>query len=232
MEAIMAPHRNLTALAAVLLSLVVTIGCESTGKLLRGKRHKLSAEDAAEVISLTDQKSTELSEPAPDSAPQPRPDPQPVAQIALADYEQSVPSPDSTGHHPPAPDVRPPVVQAAAEAPIFSEVPHAIADLTGTVQHVGTQDFDQQVLGAQVPVLVDFYADWCGPCKQLAPTLDRIASGTAGAKVVKVNIDDSPELAAKYQVHSLPTVMVFKNGAVVARSGPAGESKLLDMLAQ
>lgn len=103
----------------------------------------------------------------------------------------------------------------------------------GKVAHVDTSDFSQQVLRSDVPVLVDFYADWCGPCRALAPTLDRIARDTPNAKVVKVNIDDSPQVAKRYGVRSIPTVMVFKNGAAVARhTGLADESSLLQMLAK
>jgi thioredoxin 1 len=104
---------------------------------------------------------------------------------------------------------------------------------TGTVEHVDASEFSQQVLRSDVPVLVDFYADWCGPCRALTPTLDRIARETPNARVVKVNIDDSPQVAKRYGVKSIPTVMVFKNGEAVARhTGLADESSLLQMLDQ
>jgi thioredoxin 1 len=127
---------------------------------------------------------------------------------------------------------------APAPAPVVeprerNSIRFAVTDRqsTGKVEHVGAKDFSEQVLSSDVPVLVDFYADWCGPCKQLAPTLDRIARQTPGAKVVKVNIDHSPQLAEEYGVRSVPTVMVFKGGAAVARNtGLADESKLVGML--
>jgi thioredoxin 1 len=73
------------------------------------------------------------------------------------------------------------------------------------------------VLDSEVPVIVDFYAEWCGPCKKLAPTLDAFARETAAARVVKVNIDDSPRLARTYGVRSVPSLLVFDQGKVVAR---------------
>lgn len=96
-----------------------------------------------------------------------------------------------------------------------------------TVLHANDTDFDAQVLGADVPVLVDFWAPWCGPCRAIAPHLDAIASRVAGtAKIVKVNVDESPAVAAKYGIRSIPNLMVFKDGAVadqlVGNPGAAG----------
>jgi thioredoxin 1 len=87
----------------------------------------------------------------------------------------------------------------------------------GSVLHVDTNGFQHEVLDTDAPVLVDFYADWCGPCRRLAPTLDQLARQRPDAKVVKVNIDKSPELAARYRVESIPTVIVFKQGKVASR---------------
>jgi thioredoxin 1 len=103
----------------------------------------------------------------------------------------------------------------------------------GNVQHVGSDRFQQDVLDANVPVLVDFYADWCGPCRMLAPVLDQVARETPHAKVVKVNIDDSPQIAQAYGVSSIPTVMVFKDGSVVAQhTGLADRGTLQQLLAR
>jgi thioredoxin 1 len=79
-------------------------------------------------------------------------------------------------------------------------------------------NFEQEVLKASIPVLVDFWAPWCGPCRAIAPTVDEIAGEQAGrVKVVKLNTDESPDTAMKYQVMSIPTLLLFKNGQPVER---------------
>jgi thioredoxin 1 len=83
---------------------------------------------------------------------------------------------------------------------------------------VNDQNFDKEVLQASVPVLVDFWAPWCGPCRAVAPTVDALAQEYAGKlKVVKLNTDESGEVAMKYGVISIPTLMVFKGGQMVER---------------
>ncbi len=80
---------------------------------------------------------------------------------------------------------------------------------------VSSADFQSKVLDAQGPVLVDFFATWCGPCRMVAPTLDEIAAEMAGkVTVYKVDIDQSPDIASRYGVMSVPTLMVFENGQV------------------
>ena len=77
-------------------------------------------------------------------------------------------------------------------------------------------NFEADVLKSAVPVLVDFWAEWCGPCRMLGPTIEEIAKEYAGkVKVGKVNVDDNPGIAAKYGIRSIPTVMLFKAGQVV-----------------
>ena len=80
-------------------------------------------------------------------------------------------------------------------------------------------NFENEVLHSDKPVLLDFYADWCGPCKMLAPVLHEIAEENAGAlKVGKVNVDEQMELAMRFQVSSIPMLVVFKDGKTVAKS--------------
>ena len=78
----------------------------------------------------------------------------------------------------------------------------AAANAGGKVLHASQSDFAQLVLQSDVPVLVDFYADWCGPCRAMAPVLDQLAGEMPEARIVKVNVDENPDLAAQYRVHS------------------------------
>ena len=79
------------------------------------------------------------------------------------------------------------------------------------------QNFEAEVLQSDLPVLVDFYADWCGPCKMMAPVIEKMAEQMAGkVKVGKVNVDEEEELAIKYRVVSIPAFLIFKDGAVKA----------------
>jgi len=81
-----------------------------------------------------------------------------------------------------------------------------------------SQNFETEVLAAEKPVLVDFYADWCGPCKMMAPTVEQLADELAGTVVVgKLNVDDSQDIAMKYRVMSIPTLILFKGGEVVGK---------------
>ena len=80
---------------------------------------------------------------------------------------------------------------------------------------VDTSNFQKEVLNSAEPVVVDFWAEWCGPCKMIAPSLEEIATELAGkVKVAKLNIDENPELAAQYGVRSIPTLAMFKAGEV------------------
>lgn len=84
------------------------------------------------------------------------------------------------------------------------------------VRHVTTADFATEVIDSSVPVLVDFYADWCGPCRMLAPALDTLAGEYAGrVKIVKVNVDEEPALAGHFRIQSIPALLAFRNGRLV-----------------
>lgn len=80
---------------------------------------------------------------------------------------------------------------------------------------VNTNEFKQEVLEATQPVLVDFWAPWCGPCRMQAPILEEFGKENSDVKVVKVNVDDNPELAAHFNIMSIPSLLVFKNGVKV-----------------
>ncbi len=93
---------------------------------------------------------------------------------------------------------------------------------------INKDSFDEKVLGSDVPVVVDFFATWCGPCRMLSPILEEIEGDKAGAvRFYKVDVDQSPELAMSYNVVSVPTLVLFKGGAPVSTSvGLAPRSKL------
>ena len=93
---------------------------------------------------------------------------------------------------------------------------------------VTDQNFEQEVLNSEVPVLADLWAPWCGPCKAIGPTVEKIAKEYGDkAKVVKINVDDSPSIASKYSVMSIPTLLFFKDGKVADQAiGLVGKDKI------
>ena len=104
--------------------------------------------------------------------------------------------------------------------------------MSDSVIHATDADFDSQVLQSEEPVLVDFWAQWCGPCKMIAPALDELAQAYAGrAKVVKVDIDQNRAVAMKYHVRSIPMLLLFKDGQVQATQiGAVGKAQLAQII--
>jgi thioredoxin 1 len=102
------------------------------------------------------------------------------------------------------------------------------------IKELSDQDFEAEVLQSTEPVLIDFWAPWCGPCRMIAPVIEELATENQGAiKVGKINIDDSPSTAATYGVSSIPTLMIFKNGEVVDRFvGIQPKKRLQDAIEQ
>ena len=104
--------------------------------------------------------------------------------------------------------------------------------MSDKVTHVGDADFDAAVLQSGEPVLVDFWAEWCGPCKMISPVLDELAETYGGRlKVAKVNVDENRATAIKYHVRSIPMLLLFKDGQVQATQiGAVGKGQLTQMI--
>ena len=100
------------------------------------------------------------------------------------------------------------------------------------IVHISDESFEEEVLQSERPVLIDYWAEWCGPCKMIAPVLDEIATEYSDRlKVVKLNIDDNPQTPPKYGIRGIPTLMVFKNGQVEAtKVGAVSKAQLTAVL--
>ena len=100
-----------------------------------------------------------------------------------------------------------------------------------SVVKLTAENFEKEVLQSDKPVLVDFYADWCGPCQMMGPVVEEVSNEASGAKVCKINIDEEMSIAQKYGVMSIPTFIVFKNGDIAAkRLGAMPKSAVMAML--
>ena len=95
---------------------------------------------------------------------------------------------------------------------------------------IKSDEFDSIIKGDK-PVMVDFFADWCGPCRMVAPTIEALSAERSDAVVVKVNVDNSPELAVRYGVSSIPTILVFRDGKLLSRAvGVRSKDELSELL--
>ncbi len=119
----------------------------------------------------------------------------------------------------------------AGESPAASAATTpTLAEESARLVYADQSSFEHWVLRSQEPVLVDFYADWCGPCQRLSPILDRVAEQLTTGRIVKVNVDDSPGLAAQYRVQSIPTMVLFEGGKEVQRlRGVQSEAELANL---
>ena len=104
--------------------------------------------------------------------------------------------------------------------------------MSDNLVHTNDSNFDTDVINSEKPALVDFWAEWCGPCKMIAPFIDEAATEYADKmSVVKLNVDESPNVAAKFGIRSIPTLMLFKDGAVQAQKvGAFSKSQLTEFL--
>lgn len=96
---------------------------------------------------------------------------------------------------------------------------------------VSNENFESEVLKSDIPVLVDFWAPWCGPCQMLGPIIEDIAEENADIKVCKVNVEENPDLAVQYKIMNIPTIVTFKNGEVYKKSvGIISKSEILELV--
>ena len=100
-----------------------------------------------------------------------------------------------------------------------------------SIIHIDQNNFEHEVLHSEKPVLLDFWASWCMPCRMLSPILEEVAADRPDVKVCKVNIDEQPGLASQFQVFSIPTLVVIKDGKIVSQSaGARPKGQILNML--
>tara|TARA_X000000368_G_scaffold313290_1_gene250908 strand:- start:2 stop:328 length:327 start_codon:yes stop_codon:yes gene_type:complete len=105
--------------------------------------------------------------------------------------------------------------------------------MSDNVKEISSENFNQEVLESDIPVLVDFWAEWCGPCKQLAPTVEDVANEMIGSiKVCKMDVDSNQDIAVQFGVRSIPTLLIFKNGEVASTQiGAISKQQLEEFIA-
>ncbi|MBR5536799.1 MAG: thioredoxin [Clostridia bacterium] len=100
-----------------------------------------------------------------------------------------------------------------------------------SVHHITKENFEQEILNSEKPVVLDFWADWCGPCNRLTPIIEELAASHPELKVAKVHVDQQRELAKQHKVFSIPTLVIYKDGQITARStGVRPASEILDLI--
>ena len=106
--------------------------------------------------------------------------------------------------------------------------------MAGNLLELTNETFDEEVGASELPLIVDFWAEWCGPCRMVAPVLEQIASENAGKiRLAKLNVDDAPAVAQRFSIMSIPTILVFKDGVMKKRIvGAKGKGQLLEDLAE
>ena len=106
--------------------------------------------------------------------------------------------------------------------------------MAGNLLELTTETFDEEIGSSELPLIVDFWAEWCGPCRMVAPVLEQIATENAGkVRLAKLNVDDAPAVAQRFGIMSIPTLMVFKDGVAKKRIvGAKGKGQLLEDLAE
>jgi thioredoxin 1 len=123
---------------------------------------------------------------------------------------------------------------ALATAPVPGPDDHEAIPMSDNVTTLSSATFDEEIAGSAEPILVDFWAEWCGPCKTVAPLLDEIAEEHTGKiRIAKLNVDDEPEIAQRFGVMSIPTMIVFRGGEAALRIvGAKGKGQLLQELSE